>query len=49
MNKALFDFDLITKPKVCFVSSVDYYYYYYTVGATRNKNHINNNNNCVNY
>lgn len=44
MNKALFDFDLITKPKVCFVSSVDY-----TVGATRNKNHNNNNNNCVNY
>lgn len=45
MNKALFDFDLITKPKVCSVSSVDY-----TVGATRTKNYISNNNkNCVNY
>lgn len=42
MNKALFDLDLITKPKVC---SVDC-----TVGATRTKNYSNNNNNnCVNY
>lgn len=43
MNKALFD--LITKSKVCSVSSVDY-----IVGANRTKNYINNNNNnCVNY